>query len=46
MTGQILEYLGYGLCVLSATALIISEYIFRKRKKKVMNRVYEELDMK
>ena len=46
MTGQLLEYLGYGLCVLSAAALIVSEYAFRRRKKKVINRVYDELDIK
>ena len=44
MSGQMLEITGYVICGLSGLLLILSEIIFRMRKKKIVNKVYERLE--
>ena len=44
MTGQMIVIAGYALCGISVLLLIISEIHLRKKKKKIINAVYNDLD--
>lgn len=44
MTGQMLQFIGYGLCGLSVLLLIILECVYRHNKKKIVNKVYDDFE--
>lgn len=44
MSGQMMEMIGYIVAGVSGVLLILSEVIFRKRKKTIVNRIYERLE--
>ncbi len=44
MSGQTVTIIGYIITGISAILLILSEFIFRKRKKTIAERVYERME--
>ncbi len=44
MSGQMMEIVGYALCGVSGLLLILSEVIFRHKKKKIIRKVYDEVE--
>ena len=44
MTGQMIVIAGYAVCGISVFLLIITEVHLRRKKKRIINAVYDEID--